>query len=86
MGWNEVRWRGGHPVFKDLPAGSQFYFVHSYYPRPADPAQVQGTARYGGLEFPVAVAHRNLVAVQFHAEKSGPAGLKLLENFLGWRP
>jgi glutamine amidotransferase len=86
MGWNEVRWRGNHPLFASLPARSQFYFVHGYYPEPKDPSCVQGTAVYGGIEFAAAVAWRNLAAVQFHVEKSGPAGLELLERFLGWEP
>jgi len=86
MGWNEVRFSGSHPVVKDIPAGSQFYFVHSYHVRPAEPELVLATASYGGIDFTAAVARDNLVAVQFHAEKSGPAGLKLLDNFLGWSP
>ena len=86
MGWNEVRFRSAHPVFADVPPQSQLYFVHSYYPRPAEPADVLGTAVYGGIEFAAAVGRGNLVAVQFHAEKSGPAGLAVLGGFLRWRP
>ena len=86
MGWNEVKFEGTHPVFEGLPTGSQFYFVHSYHPAPADPEVVRGTAIYGGVQFPAAVAHRNLVAVQFHSEKSGPPGLRILRNFLRWDP
>ena len=86
MGWNEVTFHGDHPVFHDLPAASQFYFVHSYYPAPHDAKLIQGTALYGGVRFAAAVARDNLVAVQFHTEKSGPVGLRLLENFLKWNP
>ena len=86
MGWNEVRFTDPHPVLEGIPAGSQFYFVHSYYVEPAEPAVALGTTSYGGIDFTAAVAKDNLVAVQFHAEKSGPAGLRLLDNFLGWSP
>lgn len=86
MGWNEVTLRGEHPVFSGIPAGSQFYFVHSYHPVPREASHVHGETTYGGVTFASAVAHRNLVAVQFHAEKSGPAGLALLRNFLNWEP
>ncbi len=84
MGWNEVLFQGRHPVFRGLPRGSQFYFVHSYYPSPDDPSVVEGTASYGGIRFAAALARENLAAVQFHTEKSGPPGLKILENFLSW--
>jgi glutamine amidotransferase len=86
MGWNEVRIQSEHPVTAGIPPESQFYFVHSFYPRPAAPEVVLGTARYGDVEFAAVVARQNLVAVQFHAEKSGPPGLRLLDNFCRWRP
>ncbi|MBI4583373.1 MAG: imidazole glycerol phosphate synthase subunit HisH [Planctomycetes bacterium] len=88
MGWNRVEFAPGerHPVFAGLESGSEFYFVHSYYPRPRSENLVQGTAVYGGIRFAAAIAHEHLAAVQFHAEKSGPCGLKVLENFLNWRP
>jgi len=86
MGWNEVNFQNRHPVFRDLPEKSQFYFVHSYYPVPDDAALIQGTAVYGGVRFAAAIAYRNLAAVQFHPEKSGRPGLRILENFLSWRP
>ena len=86
MGWNEVNFTSPHPVLAGVAAGSQFYFVHSYHVEPADPAVSIGTATYGGIDFTAAVAKDNLVALQFHAEKSGPAGLRLLDNFLGWSP
>lgn len=83
MGWNEVSFCREHPVFQDVPPASEFYFVHSYYPDPAETAHVLGKTDYG-LTFTSAVAHRNLVAVQFHPEKSGPAGLQVLKNFCRW--
>ena len=83
MGWNAVAFRGAHPVFRGVPAGSEFYFVHSYYPDPADPGHVCGTTEYG-ISFTSAIALRNLVAMQFHPEKSGAPGLKILQNFCAW--
>jgi len=83
MGWNEVAFAHGHPVFDRIPAGSEFYFVHSYYPEPSDSARIAGKTGYG-ISFASAVAHRNLVAVQFHPEKSGPPGLQILGNFCHW--
>lgn len=80
MGWNAVRFKNDHPVFAGIPAGSEFYFVHSYYPQPASDGVSVGTTEYG-ITFTSAVAFRNLVAVQFHPEKSGKPGLRLLENF-----
>ena len=83
MGWNEVDFTQPHPVFTGVPAGSEFYFVHSYYPDPADPAHVLGRTDYG-LPFAAVVAQGNLAAVQFHPEKSGPPGLQILHSFCQW--
>ncbi|MBM4285409.1 MAG: imidazole glycerol phosphate synthase subunit HisH [Deltaproteobacteria bacterium] len=83
MGWNRVRFLREHPVFRGLPEGAEFYFVHSYFPDPADPALVLG-ATHHGVDFPSAVGGRNLVATQFHPEKSGRFGLQILKNFLAW--
>jgi glutamine amidotransferase len=83
MGWNRVRFLRAHQIFKGLPAGAEYYFVHSYYPAPAETAMVVGVTDHG-LEFPCAIAWRNLVATQFHPEKSGRFGLQILENFLAW--
>ena len=72
IGWNEVKFCEDHPVFRDIPAGSEFYFVHSYYPQPASEEISIGTTEYG-ITFTSAVAHENLVAVQFHPrEKRKP--------------
>ena len=83
MGWNRVRFLRAHPVFKGLPEGAEYYFVHSYYPAPAETGMVLGVTDHG-LEFPSAIGWRNLVATQFHPEKSGRFGLQILENFLAW--
>ena len=83
MGWNAVRFHVRHPVFEGLPPDSSFYFIHSYYPVPANPKHAAAETDYGEL-FVSAVAARNVVAVQFHPEKSGPVGLRLVSNFLAW--
>ncbi len=70
-----------HPIFEEIPDGSYFYFVHSYYPQPADSAVVIGETDYG-VTFPSVVARDNLVATQFHPEKSGDMGLRMYSNFL----
>jgi glutamine amidotransferase len=83
MGWNKVRFLRPHPVFTGLPQAAEYYFVHSYYPDPAEKAMVLGVTEHG-VEFPSALGWRNLVATQFHPEKSGRFGLAILENFLAW--
>ena len=83
MGWNRVRFLRPHRIFKGLPEGAEYYFVHSYYPAPAETTMVVGVTDHG-LEFPCAIGWRNLVATQFHPEKSGRFGLQILENFLAW--
>ena len=81
MGWNNVRRVGEHPLFDGIPDDSFFYFVHSYYAEPADPGVVVGRTEYG-IDFASMVAVGNLVATQFHPEKSGPSGLKMYDNFI----
>jgi imidazole glycerol-phosphate synthase subunit HisH len=83
MGWNAVAFTQDHPVFEKIPAESEFYFVHSYYPDPGESRHIAGTTEYG-ITFASAVAKGNLVALQFHPEKSGPPGLQLLKNFCRW--
>jgi len=83
MGWNRVRFLRPHRIFQGLPEGAEYYFVHSYYPAPADATMVVGVTDHG-VEFPCAIGWRNLVATQFHPEKSGRFGLQILENFLAW--
>jgi len=82
MGWNQVRFLRSHPVFQGLPETAEYYFVHSYYPDPGE-TMVLGLTDHG-MEFPSALGRRNLVATQFHPEKSGRYGLQLLKNFLSW--
>lgn len=84
MGWNGVRHDGRHPLFAGIPSGEAFYFVHSFYAAPEDPAESLGTTEYGGFVFPSAVGGKSVFAVQFHPERSGDAGLQMLENFSGW--
>ena len=81
MGWNRVRQRCPHPIFDGIPDGALFYFVHSYYAHPEDAAVVIGETDYG-VSFPAIVAKDNIVATQFHPEKSAESGLRLYENFL----
>lgn len=80
IGWNRVHQVRPHPVFAGVPDHSHFYFVNSYYPVPADPAVVIATAEHG-VVFCAALARERLVATQFHLEKSGAAGLRVLDNF-----
>ncbi len=82
MGWNQVQ-QQPHPLWQDIDRDSRFYFVHSYYAAPENPADCAGSADYGG-EFCCTLARENLFAVQFHPEKSQHAGLTLLRNFSGW--
>jgi imidazole glycerol-phosphate synthase subunit HisH len=83
IGWNEVRFTRSHPVTAGLADRGHFYFVNSFYADPADPAHALGRTEYG-VEFASVVAHDNVVATQFHAEKSGGLGLRLLADFAGW--
>lgn len=83
IGWNKVAFAKPHPIFAGVPDGSHFYFVNSYYPVPADTELVCATAEYGDT-FACVVAKDNLVATQFHLEKSGPVGLRMLDNFCRW--
>ncbi|MGE5554324.1 MAG: imidazole glycerol phosphate synthase subunit HisH [Betaproteobacteria bacterium] len=80
IGWNTVAFRRAHPILEGIPDGSYFYFVHSYRVVPADPAAVLLTTEYG-TTFASGVALGNLVAFQFHPEKSSATGLALLANF-----
>jgi glutamine amidotransferase len=83
IGWNEVRLVRDHPVSRTLPPSGHYYFVNSYYCEPAETADVLGVTDYG-FDFCSVVARRNVVATQFHAEKSGTLGLGLLRGFADW--
>lgn len=80
MGWNSVRFSGNHPVFAGIPQDSYFYFVHSYFAVPNDTDGLAGVTNYG-LDFCSVYAKDNLVATQFHPEKSGPVGVSIYKNF-----
>lgn len=85
MGWNRINLQSDHPVFAGIRAEDEFYFVHSYYPSPDHANQVIATTEYG-ITFPSVIGMKNLVATQFHPEKSGKPGLAILKNFSGWNP
>ena len=85
MGWNEVFQARPHALWQGIPDRSRFYFVHSYYPAPSDGSITAATCEYG-VTFTCAVARDNIFAVQFHPEKSQSSGLRLLANFVQWRP
>ena len=85
MGWNEVHQVRPHALWKDVPAASRYYFVHSFYPAPADPEVTTGASDYG-VHFTCAIARDNIFGVQFHPEKSHQAGLALFANFASWNP
>ena len=83
MGWNGVDLKLKHPLFKGIAPESEFYFVHAYYPVPADSVDVLGETDYG-IRFASVLMKKNLVATQFHLEKSGRPGLTILSNFCKW--
>jgi len=85
MGWNEVRQSRTHALWEGIPDGERFYFVHSYFVAPAEPALVAAETDYG-VRFTSAVARDNIFAIQCHPEKSADAGLRLLANFISWAP
>ena len=85
MGWNRVRQSRAHPLWDGVEDSSYFYFVHSYYAAPEEAGDTIGEADYGGM-YACAVARDNLVATQFHPEKSAAAGLRLYRNFVHWNP
>ena len=84
MGWNAVRKAVQHPLFESIDDQSEFYFVHSYYPAPAEGGVIIGQTDYADVTFASAAGRANLAAVQFHPERSGRIGLRLLENFCRW--
>jgi glutamine amidotransferase len=85
MGWNRIQPVASHPILDGLRVSDEFYFVHGYYPEPASTAQVLCTTDYG-LRFASVIHHKNVVATQFHPEKSGRPGLRMLKNFCLWKP
>ncbi|MFA5309756.1 MAG: imidazole glycerol phosphate synthase subunit HisH [Dehalococcoidales bacterium] len=83
IGWNEVKVVKAHPLLEGIKPGDEFYFVHSFYPRPAQQENVYAVAEYGG-DFCCALGYKNLFATQFHPEKSGRLGLEFLGRFARW--
>jgi len=83
MGWNQVRQTVAHPLWRDVPDDSRFYFVHSYYVQTEKSSMVTGVTNYG-KEFVATLSDKNIFATQFHPEKSQAVGLTLLRNFLQW--
>jgi glutamine amidotransferase len=80
IGWNDVWFKCDHPLLAGIPGGSYFYFVHSYYAEPTDPEVTIGEAEYG-VDFAAIVARENVLATQFHPEKSSTLGLRIYANF-----
>jgi imidazole glycerol-phosphate synthase subunit HisH len=85
MGWNHIHPVKDHPVLAGLRETDEFYFVHGFYPEPAQTDHIVATTRYG-IQFASVVGYRNILATQFHLEKSGRPGLALLNNFCQWMP
>jgi len=85
MGWNGIRIEKPHPLLDGVKPDDEFYFVHSFYPQPIDADTVIALTDYG-ISFASIVGYDNLFATQFHLEKSGRPGLKILENFCKWKP
>jgi len=82
MGWNDIRQEKDSALLRDIPDGSYFYFVHSYYAQPAEPEAVNLTTTEYGVRFTSAIEIGNIMACQFHPEKSQALGLKMLKNFM----
>jgi glutamine amidotransferase len=85
MGWNELKILRKHPVLDGIPDGANVYFVHSFQMKPALPEDLLATTDYGG-PITAVIGDANIAGTQFHPEKSQAFGLKLLENFLRWKP
>ena len=85
MGWNSINIKSKHPVLSGINQDDEFYFVHGFYPDPDDSKHVIGTTDYG-MSFASIIGLKNIIATQFHTEKSGKPGLTLLKNFCEWEP
>lgn len=86
MGWGRLRDTAGSTLWRGLEDEAWFYFVHSYFAQPADSSDIAAFADYGRAAFAAAVRRDNVLGVQFHPEKSAACGLRLLGNFLDWKP
>jgi glutamine amidotransferase len=83
MGWDSIKFLRNHPILEGVASTDEFYFVHSFYPQPDSNADIIAVCEYE-IEFPAIIGRANLVATQFHPEKSGKAGLRILKNFSKW--
>ena len=86
IGWNNVKIERPHPIFDGVFDEDEFYFVHSYYPVPLNPEHWIGSTQYASVSFASVIGRDNLIATQFHPEKSGKIGLRMIENFIKWNP
>lgn len=84
IGWNAVEFQRSHPLLAGIDNGSEFYFIHSYYPAPNVATDIVGITEYADVRFAAIMGRANICAAQFHPERSGRIGLKLLENFAHW--
>ena len=85
MGWNSIKSRSKHPVLSGVREDDEFYFVHGFYPDPVNKEHVIATTDYG-ISFASIIGFNNIIATQFHPEKSGRPGITLLKNFCLWKP
>lgn len=85
IGWNDLTRTRSHPLLRGIKPGIDFYFVHSYHCVPADANNALAYCDFGG-EFVAAVVAGNVAGLQFHPEKSQPAGMRILDNFAEWQP
>lgn len=85
MGWNSVTLQKTHFILSDIKENDEFYFVHGYYPAPKDNSHLIATTTYG-ISFASIIGYKNIIATQFHPEKSGRPGLSILKNFCVWEP
>ncbi|MCP4352454.1 MAG: imidazole glycerol phosphate synthase subunit HisH [Desulfobacterales bacterium] len=85
MGWNRINIKNEHPMISGIGKEDEFYFVHGFYPVPDNSDHVIGETGYG-ISFPCVIGFKNIIATQFHPEKSGRPGLALLKNFCEWEP
>ena len=86
IGWNDIQINFEHPVLDKIEYGDQFYFVHSYYAKLLHEKEIVSSSEYGNMKFCSVLAKDNLFATQFHLEKSGELGLKILKSFGDWNP
>jgi len=84
IGWNAVHFIRNHPIFEGIEDNSEFYYNHSYYPSPSEPQHSLAETDYADVTFSAILGRKNLIATQFHPERSGRIGLKLLDNFCKW--